>query len=48
MSDKEKLLIGIIIVILSAVISYRIDFVDDKLSELELRIDQLNINKSKQ
>ena len=45
MSDKEKLLIAIIIVILSAVISYRIDFVDDKLSELELRIDQLNINK---
>ena len=48
MSDKEKLLIGIIIVILSAVISYRIDFVDDKLSELELRIDQLtHINKGK-
>ena len=47
MSDKEKLLITIIIVILSAVISYRIDFVDDKLSELELVIDQLNINKSR-
>lgn len=47
MSDKEKLLIAIIIVILSAVISYRIDFVDDKLSELELIIDQLNINKGK-
>ena len=47
MSDKEKLLIAIIIVILSAVISYRIDFVDDKLSELELRIDQLNISKGK-
>lgn len=47
MSDKEKLLITIIIVILGAVISYRIDFVDDKLSELELVIDQLNINKSR-
>ena len=47
MSDKEKLLITIIIAILGAVISYRIEFIDDKLSALELRIDQLNINKGK-
>ena len=45
MSDKEKLLISVIIALLSAVISYRIAFVDDELKELDNRIDKIIINK---
>ena len=41
MSDKEKLLISIIVLILSAVISYRIAFVDSELSNLDDRIDKI-------
>jgi len=47
MSDKEKVLIRIIVMILVAVISYRIEFVDDKIQAIELRLNQLNINKGK-
>ena len=38
MSAKEKLLARTIIVILSAVLSYRIDYVDKELTTLEDRI----------
>jgi len=41
MSDKEKLLISIIVLILSAVISYRIAFVDSELNNLDDRIDKI-------
>ncbi len=41
MSDKEKLLIGIIVMILGAVLSYRIGFVDTELITLEKRIIKL-------
>lgn len=41
MNDKEKLLIGIIIMLLGAVISYRIDYVDTELSILETRINKM-------
>ena len=41
MNDKEKLLASIIILILSAVISYRIAFVDSELSILENRINKI-------
>ncbi len=41
MSDKEKLLIGIIIMLLGAVLSYRIGFVDNELIMLEERIVKL-------
>ena len=41
MSDKEKLLIGIIIMILGAVLSYRIAYVDSELHILDDRIDKI-------
>jgi len=41
MNDKEKLLIGIIIMLLGAVLSYRIGFVDNELTMLEERIVKL-------
>lgn len=41
MSDKEKLLIGIIIMLLGAVISYRIAYVDSELTILEDRINKI-------
>lgn len=41
MSDKEKLLIGIIVMILSAVLSYRIAFVDSEINKLDDRIDKI-------
>jgi len=41
MNDKEKLLASIIIIILSAVISYRIAFVDSQLTILEDRINKI-------
>ncbi len=41
MNDKEKLLIGIIIMLLGAVLSYRIGFVDNELIMLEERIVKL-------
>jgi len=41
MSEKEKLLIGIIIILLGAVLSYRIDYVDNKLTTLEDRINKI-------
>lgn len=41
MSDKEKLLIGVIIVLLGAVLSYRIGFVDNEFKMLEERIVKL-------
>lgn len=41
MSDKEKLLASIIIVILSAVLSYRIAYVDSELTILEDRINKI-------
>jgi hypothetical protein len=41
MGDKEKILIGIIIVLLSAVLSYRIDYVDSELATLEDRINKI-------
>jgi hypothetical protein len=44
MSDKEKLLIRVIIVLLSAVISYRIAFVDNELNMLDDRIDNIITN----
>lgn len=45
LTGKEKLLIRVIIALLSAVISYRIAFVDNELKELDDRIDQIIINK---
>lgn len=48
MSDKEKTLIAIIIVILTSVISYRIEFIDDKISNLERIINESeHISKGK-
>lgn len=44
MSDKEKLLASIIIIILSAVLSYRIAFVDSELKILDDRIDKIITN----
>jgi len=41
MSDKEKLLIGIIIMILGAVTSYRIVFIDKEIMILEQRVIKL-------
>ena len=41
MRDKEKLLISIIIVLLGAVLSYRIGFVDSELKALDDRIDKI-------
>jgi hypothetical protein len=41
MSNKEKLLARTIIVILSAVISYRIAYVDSELNMLDDRIDKI-------
>ena len=41
MNDKEKLLISLIIIILGAVISYRIGFVDNELFMLEERIKKV-------
>lgn len=41
MSDKEKLLIGIIIMLLGAVLSYRIGFIDNELEVLEERINKI-------
>jgi hypothetical protein len=41
MSDKEKLLASIIIVILSAVLSYRIAYIDSQLTILEDRINKI-------
>ena len=38
MNDKEKLLIGVIIMLFGAIITYRIGFVDSELTELEDRI----------
>jgi hypothetical protein len=45
MSDKEKLLASIIVIILGAIMSYRIAFVDSELKELDDRIDKIMINK---
>ena len=44
MTDKEKLLISIIVIILSAIMSYRIAFVDSELKELDNRIDKIMTN----
>ena len=41
MSDKEKLLLGVIIMLFGAIISYRIGFVDNELLKLEQRIDKI-------
>ena len=41
MSDKEKLLIGIIIIILGAVFSYRINLVDKVLFKHAEQIEEL-------
>ncbi len=41
MSDKEKLLIGVIIMMLSAAFSYRTFYIDEKITRLEKRIDAL-------
>lgn len=41
MSDKEKLLTSVIIVMLTAVVSYRIAFVDSELKLLGDRIDKI-------
>ena len=45
MTDKEKVLISIIVIILSAIMSYRIAFVDSELKELDNRIDKVMTNK---
>jgi len=47
MSDKEKLLIGIIIVILGAVFSYRIDIVDKLLFKHAEQIEELQHKENK-
>lgn len=41
MSDKEKLLIGVIVVLLGSVLTYRIAFVDIQLTILEDRINKI-------
>lgn len=41
MSDKEKLLIGVIVALLGSVLTYRIAFVDSELRALENRIDKI-------
>lgn len=41
MSDKEKLLIGVIIMLLGAILSYRIGFVDNELLIIEKRINKI-------
>lgn len=41
MSDKEKLLTSVIIVMLTAVVSYRITFVDSELKLLSDRIEKI-------
>ena len=41
MSQKEKLLLKIIIMLLGAVISYRIAYVDSELTILENRINKI-------
>ena len=45
MNDKEKLLVGVIVMLLGAVLSYRIGFVDNELSKLEERIDRIIMKK---
>jgi hypothetical protein len=44
-NDKEKLLLGIIITILSAVLAYRIAFVDHKFDAIDNRIDKVITDK---
>ena len=46
MSDKEKLLIGIIIVILGAVFSYRVNLVDKVLFKHAEQIEELQRKES--
>lgn len=41
MSDKEKLLASIIILLLSAVLSYRIAYVDHKFDTIDDRINKI-------
>ena len=41
MSDKEKLLIGIIIMLLGAILSYRIGFIDNELLILKERVNKI-------
>ena len=41
MKDKEKILISIIIMILGAVLSYRITYIDSELKTLDSRIDKI-------
>lgn len=41
MSDKEKLLIGIIVMLLGAVLSYRIAYVDHKFDTIDDRINKI-------
>ena len=41
MSDKEKILIGVIIALLGAVLSYRIAIVDSDMKRLEHRIERI-------
>ena len=41
MSDKEKILIAIIIALLTGVASYRIDDIDGKILRLEQRVNKI-------
>ena len=41
MKDRERLLIGIIVMIIGAVMSYRIAYVDSELTILENRINKI-------
>ena len=41
MSDKEKILIGIIIMLLGSVLAYRIASIDTILLRLEQKIDKI-------
>jgi len=45
MSDKEKLLIGIIIVILGAVFSYRVNIIDRVLFKHAEQIEKLQLER---
>ena len=44
MSDKEKVLVTIIIALLSGTISYRVGDIDDELLRLEKKIDKVIAN----
>ena len=45
MNDKEKALISIVLFMFSAVLSYRVANVDNKLDELDKKIDKIILNK---